>query len=401
MPRGKPKRIRQQGTGSVFFNKKKNRWQATIELGADAEGKRIRKTYTARIPGKVDDAEAEVEAQLAQWQVELLGGTIKPPSRETVKGYLMAWVADKTALRWGERMAMDVPYKLERYVYPVIGNVRMNDLDATHIRKVYAVMARTESQKGGKGGKSGRTLSKQSILHVHRILHSALGKRVAWEAVEVPSVKRRPAHLPEPEVISDLVAEAFSVRHGLVFVLMAMTAARPEEVLGLRRSDLDFERGTITFAEVQITRLPVAQLRFKETKTEQSHRTMEVPEEVMAALRAYCDERAELQLRAGRVFTTDEGAPLPIWRLYTVWKALLRRKDVPYFRPYDLRHFTASFWLDEGLPLAIVSAALGHSTQRTTAGVYSHKLRRSESKIATTSGKLLRLGKKEEKGEQA
>lgn len=394
MPKSKPKakakgkRIRQQGTGSIFYNAKKDRWQATIELGVTADGRRIRKTRTER-------TQEDAETWLAQARADAVNGTIKPPSRETVRGYLEEWAATKAALTWGDRTAQEVPSKLALYVYPVIGTVRLNDLDAGHIRRVLATMARTVSKR------TKRTLSKQTMLHVHRILHAALGRRIDWDEVESPSVKRRPAHLPEPEAVSDLLGDAAGAEtpYGLVFVVMGMTGARPGEVLGLRRSDLDFARNTITIHEAMVTR-GASKGTYKEPKTEESRRTVELPAEVMALLRAYCDDRAALILRAGRVFCTNEGGPLSIDRLYPVWRRLLRKRGIPYFRPYDLRHFAASFWLDEGVPLATVSAALGHSTQATTARVYSHKLRRSESRIPATSGKLLRLGK-QEREEQA
>lgn len=390
MPKGKPRkkdetRIRQQGTGSVYWNKAKSRYQATIEMDPDAEGNRVRKTYTARLKGQTTEAKAECENQLADWQADYHAGTLRAPSRETVQGYLEEWAQTKAALKWGERMAVEVPRQLELYVYPVIGTLRLNVLDASDIKKVLARMARKVSKR------TGRVLSRQMQLHVYRTLHSALGNRIPWDEVDTPTVKRRNTTLPSSDVISRLLTAATEVQHGLVFVLMGTLGTRPQEVLGLRRSDLDFDRNAISVNEVMVTRGPV---RFKETKTEESRRTLEVPPEVMDLLRAYCEERVALQLRAGRVFVTDAGLPLTLHQLYAPWRRLLAAQGVPYFRPYDLRHFAASFWLYEGLPLAMVSAALGHSTQATTARIYSHLLRGRESRIAQTSGKLLKLEKK-------
>lgn len=387
MPRGKPaqkKRPRQQGTGAVYWNKAKGRYQAAVQMNPNDEGKRVRKVYTTGIAGKTDEAKDDCLRWLEQAKVALLQGTLTPPSKETIQAFLEDWCATKAALLWGVRQREDVPRRLKLYVYPVIGAIKLNTVDASHVVRVLARMAVTISRK------TKRPLSKRTMLHVYKILHSALGDRVQWDDVQTPTIKRTPYDMPHEDTISLLIQQALGEPYGLVFVVMAVAGLRTGEVLGLRRADLDFERNTIRVQEAIITR-GQSRGEAKEAKSDAGHRTISVPVEVMQALRAYCDQRAALQLKAGRVFCTDRGRTPNINVLYRAWRNLLERCGIEYFRPYDLRHFAASFWLDQGATLAQVAAALGHSAQTTTAGVYSHVIRRPEGRIAQISGRLLKL----------
>ncbi|MBI4496338.1 MAG: site-specific integrase [Chloroflexi bacterium] len=397
MPRGKPKpeekRRRQQGTGAVFWNAKKSRYQATIDLGRDAEGKRVRKTYTAREGGKTTEAKDECERWLAQAQADYLHGTLLPPSRETVRGFLEGWLEHTARVGTETRTWTEYRRKLELYVYPEVGTKRLNDLHAQHIQAVYAKLLRTVSRRTGK------PLSASTVRGVHRILHAALGRRIAWDEIKLPKAGEYEAPVLEPDEFTRLLAAAAGTRYEPIWYLMGM-GFRPEEVLGLRRQDLDFRRGTATVAEVIPTKGRRAP---KAPKTRRSRRTVQMPAQVMDLLAAHCEAHAEAILRAGgRVFCTQEGAPLSWSRVYrTGWRPLVERAGVTYVPPYSLRHGFVSYQIEDGVDLARISADVGHSNTATTARVYAHKLRKTEGRTAETIARLLPIRKAEQGAEKA
>jgi hypothetical protein len=74
-----------------------------------------------------------------------------------------------------------------------------------------------------------------------------------------------------------------------------------------------------------------------------------------------------------QIFAPNAGEPLDgrnLPRLY--FFPLLKRAGLPRLRFHELRHSAATIALHEGVPLAEVSATLGHSSQRTSVGIYSH-----------------------------
>lgn len=49
---------------------------------------------------------------------------------------------------------------------------------------------------------------------------------------------------------------------------------------------------------------------------------------------------------------------------------------------HDLRHAHASYLIDSGVPITVVSAVLGPSTASITMAVYAHKLKGSHEQVA-------------------
>jgi integrase len=54
--------------------------------------------------------------------------------------------------------------------------------------------------------------------------------------------------------------------------------------------------------------------------------------------------------------------------------AILKAAKLPHCRVHDLRHFSASLMLAQGVPLKVVSDILGHCRISTTADIYTHVL---------------------------
>ncbi len=55
----------------------------------------------------------------------------------------------------------------------------------------------------------------------------------------------------------------------------------------------------------------------------------------------------------------------------TAWKRILSRAELEGLRIHDLRHTAASWLANQGAPLTLIGAALGH-TQATTTSRYAH-----------------------------
>jgi len=73
------------------------------------------------------------------------------------------------------------------------------------------------------------------------------------------------------------------------------------------------------------------------------------------------------------IFTRPNGQPIDgrnFPRLY--FFPLLKRARLPRLRFHELRHSAATLAIHQGVPISEVSAQLGHSSQRTTLGIYSH-----------------------------
>lgn len=80
------------------------------------------------------------------------------------------------------------------------------------------------------------------------------------------------------------------------------------------------------------------------------------------------------RLKEGYVFTMPTGGLWDPNELSRRFSRFVRRHALPRFRFHDLRHGYASLAFAAGVPLAVVSKSLGHSSIGITANVYTHIL---------------------------
>lgn len=154
---------------------------------------------------------------------------------------------------------------------------------------------------------------------------------------------------------------------GVPIMFAAFTGARQAEVLGLKWSDIDWNRRT---AEI---RRQWRRGAFYEPKTKSSRRTVELPDELVSALKRWrlrCP-KSEHEL----AFPDREGAPINSSDLLrTGLHAALRRAGLRRVRFHDLRHSFASNLLGAGVDVVTVSKALGHANPHITFTVYAHAI---------------------------
>ena len=358
--------IRQRGKGT---------WAIVIDIGRDANGKRRQKWHT------VHGSKKAAERELARLLNEINTGGYVEPTQLTVREYLERWLRDyaehNVAAKTGERYT-DL---IRKHIAPSLGHYRLSKLHPLHIQDFYA-QALESGRMDGKGG-----LSAQTVLHMHRVLRTALNQAVKWQllarnpadAVSPP----RPQHkemraLDEQETAKLLRAFARSTLH--VPVLVAVTSGvRRGELLGLRWSDIDFKTAILSVRQsLEQTRKGVA---FKQPKTSKSGRAIALPPLTVEALREHRASQAEHRLKLGPVyenldlvFPRDDGRPWAPDGFTSTFAALVRRSGLPHVRFHDLRHTHATQLLRQGVHPKIVSERLGHSTVGITLDVYSHVL---------------------------
>jgi integrase len=89
------------------------------------------------------------------------------------------------------------------------------------------------------------------------------------------------------------------------------------------------------------------------------------------------------------VFTYENGEELRPDGVTKVFDRAVREAGLPKIRFHDLRHLHASLLIAAGVPLAIVSKRLGHSTIAITVDLYGHLLRDANRDAATAAAAML------------
>jgi integrase len=320
-------------------------WTIEASGGFDDGGRRVRISRTVR--GSRRDAEKALTALLR----EVDQGTVAHGGTETFGSYLVD--------RWLPHMRTRVrPETWDRYenlvrvhVLPRAGKVKLERLRPHHLQHVL-----NEMIAGG--------AAPASVQKCHRVMASALKQAMRWQLVAIspaagvspPRMERAELRIPDANEMRALVDAAQATPYGLPVLLAATTGARRAEVLNWRWADLDLDAGTASV---------------RRGKTGTARRTIHLPASTAAALRAHRKEQAERRLLLGPawqdgdlVVDRGDGGPVNPDSLSHAFAEIAERVGLADVRLHDLRHGFATALLRAGVPVKLVSEALGHARSR-------------------------------------
>jgi integrase len=127
-----------------------------------------------------------------------------------------------------------------------------------------------------------------------------------------------------------------------IVVLAISTGARYSEIMNLRWTDIDLERGLARLEKTKNGERRALPL---------THKALQL----IRDLRERCDSKAR-----GLLFPRADGmAPMAIQKH---WKSAIERAGIQDFRFHDLRHSAASYLAMNGATLAEIAEVLGHRT---------------------------------------
>jgi integrase len=352
---------RGHGEGSVT-QRKDGRWQAYISLDDHT-----RKYFYGK-------TQKEVVDKLQKGQGEKRQGTLITTPDQRLEVYLTQWLA---AYKPAVRLAT---YNIKSYIVyghiiPALGHVPLQRLTPQHIRAFYA----SEMNAG---------LKPQTVRGYHLTLHKALAQAVkdgliarnVCDLIDPPKPIKREMQTLNEEQARLLLETAKGHRLEILLVLAIATGMREGEMLALRWSDIDMDRGVL-FVRRTVKRVGKYGIVETEPKTAKSKRQITLPDFVVTALKQHGEKQQALKIKMGErwkdkglVVCNHFGGFIETAFLTTRFKKLLKIAGLPNVRFHDLRHSAATLLFAMGVHPKIVQELLGHSSVVITMDVYSHAL---------------------------
>jgi integrase len=177
-----------------------------------------------------------------------------------------------------------------------------------------------------------------------------------------------------PEKIKDFLNAVDDPKYRMMFLVAVMTGARQGELLGLKWSDVDFDK-----KQIHISRT-YNHGRFFSPKTKQSRRSIDLAPIIIKELRKWklMSKPNEHDL----VFPDHKGNPMTCnGYVHRPFHAAIKKAGLFKMRFHDLRHTYASLLIQQGENIKYIQTQLGHATPMMTLNVYSH-LMKSENQEA-------------------
>lgn len=331
--------------------------------------------------------EREAKIHARKMEAEREGRGIGDTGKHTLGTYLANWLAQlevrgdlsPTTLAGYARHAKAASHH--------IGHVTLEKLAPLDLDRLYGLLL---AQGGAPraDGIASKPMAKQTVLHVHRMLHTALKQAAKWRLIaDNPATDATPPSVPfhqargftQPEIARMLAAAQTDPEGYTAMAVLLTTGMRRSELLGLALDAIDLEAGCLTILRtvVDVQSQPVLR---QVTKSVHSRRTLSIPPALVTLLRAQKARVLEAAMTGGAGYSREPmflfpgagGQPMKPMDMTLRLRQFRRRAKIEGVAPtHGWRHSAATLMVAQGTDVKTVQNRLGHSTPVITLKLYT------------------------------
>lgn len=340
----------------------------------------------------------EAKNARAALMTELIKGEYIEPEKMSYSSYFSEWLTKKSNIEDTTREMYQS--FLDQHIEPFFKNKAISKITAQDIKNFIDYLRREKK------------LGDETVRRIFSTANACLNYAETYEVIpknpadKIPKEDRPKAKHKEREIWSnDSVKHVLSKAKGttrfwIAFLLAVMTGMRQGEILGLKWSDIDFDKSILRVRRS----LRKDKAEFKNVKTESSVRVIALSPLTLAFLEEHRniieDEKKRLKEKGGvyqdhdLVVCSSKGTPTSSTKVREAWYTACTKfkpEHEPWITFHDLRHQSASIMLNEREDVRVVSQRLGHSTINTTLNIYSHLLPNAQESAAAALDRALGL----------
>ena len=327
-----PKR-RANGEGNIR-KRKDGRWEGRYTVGHDPE------TGKAIIKNVLGKTQAEVKEKLKRAIEENVGIDYGRARTYTVGNWLEVWYENYAKIKMRPSSYLNYRGYIENHIKPQLGKIPLNDLTTLNLQQFYKKLLaegrveRIEAQKQPKG------LSAKTVRNIHQIISSALKLAVEQRLIArnpadgcaLPKAERKEMQTLPVEQLTSFLREAKDSGVFALYYIDLTTGLRRGELLGLKWSDIDLEKGDLR-VQRQIGRIDGKIIEMP-LKTKNAYRTLPLSADAISVLKM---QKCKVN-SSEWVFPSPTGGPMSPDSVLHMLHRVLKRAGLPKVRFHDLRH---------------------------------------------------------------
>lgn len=383
----------------------KNSYRLEVSNENDVGIARKKNRKTIKVEGKTEaEINKKLEIELAKFVAEVDNNNFIGASKMNFKSFIEKWEKD-----YGEKnLAPKTYYRykemLDKRIIPALGHIRLDKLKPLHFVKFYNMLLEDGIRKDGKPG----GLSKRTINHHHRLMHTILEYAVKWQMLKEnplakitsPSVPHKEAGYYELDEIKLLLEKLDELddeflKYKVAVILTLCSGLRIGELMGLTWKEIDFKKQTLKVTQSNQYVKELGSFT-KSPKNDSSIRKLMLPRPILDILKKYKNQQNEKKLKCGDkwidtdfIFTKWNGEAMFPYTISTWFPRFLKDNNLRKITFHDLRHTSATVLINAGVNIKEVSGRLGHKKTSTTIDIYSHVLKSADKDASNKIGEIL------------
>ena len=371
---------RANGEGSIR-KRKDGRWEGRYTAGRDpVTGKVIYKNVLGK-------AQAEVKAKFKA-AIEKSSSLATTTERYTTGQCLDVWIENYAKLQ--VRASSHKTYQgfIENHIKPALGDIPLEKLTATELQRLYKYLLENGRLECMESRNKPKGLSVETVRNINQMISSALNCAVEQRLISsnptngcvLPKLERKEMKILPPESLGTFFEEA---RRSGVFELYYIDLAtdlRRGELLGLKWSDIDLDKGIIHVRR-QVLRQN-GEVVEAPLKTKNSYRNIAIGADAIKVLK-------RMEQKDEYVFPSPFGGPMSPDSVLHMLQRVLKRAGLERIHFHDLRHTFSVLALQNGVDVKTLSAMLGHYSAGFTLDTYAHVTTSMQKQAANAVGSFL------------
>lgn len=361
------------------------RYEHKITLGADINGKLIRKSFYST--KSKADARKKAEKYRAQYELELLCGGAAIQS----KVLFSAWAIEclemyKKPFVKGNTYSGTYLAPVQQRLIPRFGKFSLDEILPIHVQTYINEMAQQYSPESVK-----KDYTVLAFIMQHAVDNGLCKTNPAGKSIRLPKILPPEKHAYTATEYETVYRFAQSHPLGLPIMLMMETGITRSELLGLQWSDIDIENKALHVSQGLVAYQDLSEQKWtmESEGLKNKYRKRTIPlldEELLQRLSSKprsikVTDRKDGHTRRIKpefVFHSPEGKPYQPqnWskRVFNRFMDDLTEAhpEIPRLTPHELRHTRATLWLAQGIPDLMVAKLLGHCDLKMLAKIYDH-----------------------------
>ncbi|MGH3420829.1 MAG: tyrosine-type recombinase/integrase [Streptosporangiaceae bacterium] len=310
------------------------------------DGRAYKRTFRTRKEADTFAAQQKAERSKGNW-IDPRAGQV------TFRDYSTTWLADRATLRRRTRELYEGELRL--HILPAFGNVNLSDLTPERVRRWHADLIRA--------GRPGAPTVAKCYRLLRAILNTAVDDGIIAKSpcrIKQAGTERSPERpVATIEQVLEL-CDTMGGKYRALVLLATFAGLRVGEILGLTRSSLDLDAGTVTVTR-QLQELAGGQFHTAPPKSDAGRRSVALPAFAVPHLRAHLETFAAPG-RDGLLFLGEEGGPLRRAVLWRHWQAAIDEVGMKGFHVHDLRHTGNTLAAATGASTKELMARMGHAS---------------------------------------